>query len=466
MKNNRRLRIVVIAVVVIGAIVAGAWYYMNAKATSTNALTASGTIEATSVRLSPEVSGMVTELLVEEGQSVTAGQVLAKINDANAQTLYDQTQAALQSAQENLNVAQSNYQLAVANASDEKRQAAISGAELEVTNARVAVKALYDDAALQAAQTEQEIAAIDKLRDKDTQYRDNLLAPAKQADIDAAWAQVLIAKDKLKKADKRLKKFPRSNSENVYRAYLIADQAEAQKRYDHVVEVYNNLVGKANEYNVNLANANVALDEARLQDAKNRLADLQKGPNPDDLARAEARLTAAEANLTAVEQDTRDEQLQVASDQIELAKAQIENYKAQLQNIELQLGKYIITAPSDGVVLSRAVELGEITGPGSVMFEIGPLQHLQLTVYLPEEQFGRVKPGDQANVTTDAYPGRIFTARVDRLADQAEFTPRNVQTVEGRRNTVFAIYLSMDNTDLALMPGMWADVNFDHSTSN
>ena len=100
------------------------------------------------------------------------------------------------------------------------------------------------------------------------------------------------------------------------------------------------------------------------------------------------------------------------------------------------------------------------------MFEIGPLQHLQLTVYLPEEQFGRVKPGDQANVTTDAYPGRIFTARVDRLADQAEFTPRNVQTVEGRRNTVFAIYLSMDNTDLALMPGMWADVNFDHSTSN
>ena len=142
MKNNRRLRIVVIAVVVIGAIVAGAWYYMNAKATSTNALTASGTIEATSVRLSPEVSGMVTELLVEEGQSVTAGQVLAKINDANAQTLYDQTQAALQSAQENLNVAQSNYQLAVANASDEKRQAAISGAELEVTNARVAVKAV------------------------------------------------------------------------------------------------------------------------------------------------------------------------------------------------------------------------------------------------------------------------------------------------------------------------------------
>jgi HlyD family secretion protein len=60
----------------------------------------------------------------------------------------------------------------------------------------------------------------------------------------------------------------------------------------------------------------------------------------------------------------------------------------------------------------------------------------------------------------DAYPGRDFTARVDRLADKAEFTPRNVQTVEGRRDTVFAIYLSLDNYDLALMPGMWADMTF------
>ena len=86
--------------------------------------------------------------------------------------------------------------------------------------------------------------------------------------------------------------------------------------------------------------------------------------------------------------------------------------------------------------------------------------NLQLTVYLPEEKFGTVKPGDQATVKVDAYPDRTFTARVDRLSDKAEFTPRNVQTVEGRHDTVFAVYLSLDNSDLALMPGMWADVTF------
>ena len=112
------------------------------------------------------------------------------------------------------------------------------------------------------------------------------------------------------------------------------------------------------------------------------------------------------------------------------------------------------------MVLSRGVEVGETVAPGAVLFEIGPLQKLQLTVYLPEEKFGTVKPGDHATVKVDAYPGRTFTAQVDRLSDKAEFTPRNVQTVEGRKDTVFAIYLSLDNSDLALMPGMWADVTF------
>jgi len=236
--------------------------------------------------------------------------------------------------------------------------------------------------------------------------------------------------------------------------------ANAQDAYDQAVTRLNNLLGHANQIDVTLAESNLKLDEAALANAQSELDKVKDGPDPDALALAQARLAAAQANLAAIQQDTRDEQLQVAQDQVDVAKSQVANITAQLQNIALQLDKYTITAPTDGVVLARGVEVGETTGPGSVMFEIGPLQKLQLTVYLPEEQFGRVKPGDLASVTVDAYPGRTFTAQVDRLADQAEFTPRNVQTVEGRRNTVFAVYLSLENTDLALMPGMWADVNF------
>ena len=112
------------------------------------------------------------------------------------------------------------------------------------------------------------------------------------------------------------------------------------------------------------------------------------------------------------------------------------------------------------MILNRNIEPGEMAVAGASLFQIGHLNQLEVTVYLPEEKFALVVPGEKASVTVDAYPGRTFTATVLRIADQAEYTPRNVQTVEGRKNTVFAVRLSLDNTDLALKPGMPADVSF------
>jgi len=64
-------------------------------------------------------------------------------------------------------------------------------------------------------------------------------------------------------------------------------------------------------------------------------------------------------------------------------------------------------------------------------------------------------------VKVDSYPQEAFTATVIRVADQAEFTPRNVQTVEGRRTTVYALKLSVPNPEGKLKPGMPADVTFE-----
>jgi len=114
----------------------------------------------------------------------------------------------------------------------------------------------------------------------------------------------------------------------------------------------------------------------------------------------------------------------------------------------------------DGAVLTRTGEPGSVVNPGSTVLILGRLDELTITVYVPEDRMGEVSLGQSANVTVDSFPGTSFIAIVTFISDQAEFTPRNVQTVEGRRNTVFAVYLSLENTDLALMPGMWADVNF------
>ena len=72
----------------------------------------------------------------------------------------------------------------------------------------------------------------------------------------------------------------------------------------------------------------------------------------------------------------------------------------------------------------------------------------------------KVHLADAVSITVDSFPGETFSGEVVYISDQAEFAPRNVQTVEGRRMTVYAVKLRVPNPDLKLKPGMPADVNF------
>lgn len=120
-----------------------------------------------------------------------------------------------------------------------------------------------------------------------------------------------------------------------------------------------------------------------------------------------------------------------------------------------------IRSPIDGLVLLRAIDPGEIVPAGATVFTVGNLSELTITVYVPEDKYGLVNLGNEYTVSVDSYPGRTFSGWVTRIADQAEFTPRNVLTVEGRKNTVYAVKLKIPNPDLALKPGMPADVLMD-----
>jgi multidrug efflux pump subunit AcrA (membrane-fusion protein) len=119
-----------------------------------------------------------------------------------------------------------------------------------------------------------------------------------------------------------------------------------------------------------------------------------------------------------------------------------------------------IRSPLNGVVLERLYEPGEIAMPGSTLLVLGDLFTLNLTVYVPEDRYGQIILGETYPVKVDSFPGRTFGGVVTYIADQAEFTPRNVQTVEGRKTTVFAIRLGIANPGMQLKPGMPADVNF------
>jgi multidrug resistance efflux pump len=108
----------------------------------------------------------------------------------------------------------------------------------------------------------------------------------------------------------------------------------------------------------------------------------------------------------------------------------------------------------------RNAEPGQSALPGGTLLEIGQLDRLDLTVYLPENQLGAAKMGQRVTLTVNAYPGRAFDGTVLRIASEAEFTPGNVQSKEDRSRLVYATVIRINNSDLALKPGMIGDVTF------
>lgn len=119
-----------------------------------------------------------------------------------------------------------------------------------------------------------------------------------------------------------------------------------------------------------------------------------------------------------------------------------------------------IRSPLAGVVLYRSAEPGEFASPGMPLVTVGDLTDLTLTVYVPEDRYGQIALGEVYPVTVDSFPGEVFEGRVTYISNAAEFTPRNVQTTDSRKNTVFAIRLALPGETTRLKPGMPADVQF------
>ncbi len=123
------------------------------------------------------------------------------------------------------------------------------------------------------------------------------------------------------------------------------------------------------------------------------------------------------------------------------------------------VGNETVTSPYDGVVLERLVEPYEYAAVGSTVVVITDLNTLYLKIYVPEDIYGRIALGQTYAVTVDSFPGMTFSGTVTQIASQAEFTPRNVQTTDSRKTTVFAVKLSLAPSGGKLKPGMPADVH-------
>ena len=151
-------------------------------------------------------------------------------------------------------------------------------------------------------------------------------------------------------------------------------------------------------------------------------------------------------------------ELRVNERYISYAEARYKSALQKLKEIEVIYKETKIYAPSDGVILSRPVEEGEVVNPGQTIYTMVNLQKLYVKVYIPEPDLGKVKLGQPARVYVDAYKNRYFNGTLTRIYEEAEFTPKDVQTKEERVKLVFGAEVSVDNKEELLKPGMPADV--------
>jgi len=149
--------------------------------------------------------------------------------------------------------------------------------------------------------------------------------------------------------------------------------------------------------------------------------------------------------------------VQVLEEQYQQIKNRQVVARQQTELLQLQLSKTRINAPVAGTVLVKGIEVGELAMPGKLIAILVDLLRLELKIYIPERDIGKIKLGAPARVRVDAFPQRYFEARVAKVDQRAQFTPRDIHMPEERVRMVFGVTLSVSNKERYLKPGMPAD---------
>jgi HlyD family secretion protein len=215
------------------------------------------------------------------------------------------------------------------------------------------------------------------------------------------------------------------------------------------------------------AKANVVKAQAVTDDTKakvdRRVVLVAQGADAaEDLETAQTTWKSAVADYNAVVAQERalEDSVKVAQDQLKVANSelaanqdQVKQFTAALQSAQIDLDHTKITAPVDGVVVSRNVDVGQTVAASlaaPTLFLIAQdLTKMQVDTNVSEADVGRVRAGQQATFTVDAYPGLVFKGAVTAVRE----APINVQNV-----ITYDAVIGVSNPDLKLFPGMTANV--------
>jgi multidrug resistance efflux pump len=445
--HNKRPPVPVVIILLIFLAVAAYFLYTQYSQPEDNLLTASGSIEATEITVSSEIGGRVSEVLADEGDTVNAGQVLLRLDAALLEAQRNQAAAALETA-----------------------RAAAQTADAAAASAQAQYDLLMNNILAQTEPARKAAWVTPAPGDFDLPMW--YFTQAEQ--IAAAQAQVEAAQAALKEAEAKVS-FAEQKSASA--GFMKTEQALARARIDfQIAQAVLDRARTASDGSDLEDAAQTNFDDARqrLEDAQEDYKDALTSDGAKDVLEARAELMVARETLDSLKDALRSlqtgeyslqaaaagKQLEQARKAAEQAQAAVNQARANLDLLNTQLSKLEIAAPADGVILLRRVQPGEVIAPAGKALILGLLDELTLTVYVPEDRYGGIRLGQTAEVSVDSFPGEKFRGVVTHIADKAEFTPRNVQTAEGRSSTFYAIKLRLDDPAGKLKPGMPADVIF------
>jgi len=378
-------------------------------------LSASGTIEGEEVSITAEVGGRIEALLADEGDEIEVGAVVVKVDEALLKAQISQAQAALGTAKAKLAQVQAGArpeEIAAAQAALAEAQAVQEGAYRAWQNA------------LEARDDPQQL----------------------EAQISQARTEVELAKVQLDQARTAL------TEAEVMRDHYQLFQAGDDNKTTYLASLKQVEVAQANVQAAEAAmkGAQVQLEHLLAMKEKPLVLNAQVNAAWAEHQAAQAAVEMAKAELEALEAGPTEEEVAVAQ-------AEVARTEAALRVLEVQLDKLTLRSPTGGLVTGRTVQVGEMAVPGASLMTVADLEEVTLTVYIPEDEIGRVKVGQAVEVSVDSFPGKVFEGRVSYIASEAEFTPKNVQTQKERVNMVFAVKVKVPNPKHELKPGMPAD---------
>ncbi len=213
--------------------------------------------------------------------------------------------------------------------------------------------------------------------------------------------------------------------------------------------------GAISKQELDRAESDFQAAEAAVRAVRERLAMLVEGARSEDIRMAEAERDRAGAALEAARANAAT--LDLRQQDVRVAEAAVREAAANVRRLETQVAELKVVAPLDATVLTKAVEVGEVVAAGKPLVLLGDLDHPWIKIYVPETALGKVSLGAPARVLVDSFPGQPFQGTVTWISDQAEFTPKNVQTTEERVNLVYAVKIIIASTERKLKAGMPAD---------